>query len=43
MRKIGDGEGEVDIIAWAGTIERGETEPACDWATDFEASTSCKV
>ncbi len=43
MQKIGDGEGEVDIIAWAGYIERGETDPAYDWATDFEASTSCKV
>jgi len=43
MEKIGDGEGQVDIIAWAGYIERGETDPAYDWATDFEAETGCMV
>jgi len=43
MTEIGEGEGQVDIIAWAGYIERGETDAAYDWVTDFEASTSCKV
>ena len=43
MTEVGEGEGQVDIIAWAGYIERGETDPAFDWVTDFEASTSCKV
>jgi len=43
LEKIGDGEGQVDIIAWAGYIERGETDPAYDWATDFEAETGCAV
>jgi putative spermidine/putrescine transport system substrate-binding protein len=43
MAEIGDGEGQVDIIAWAGYIERGETDPAYDWATDFEAETGCTV
>lgn len=37
------GEGEVSIIAWAGYIERGETDPAYDWVTEFESSTGCKV
>ncbi|MBX3064684.1 MAG: ABC transporter substrate-binding protein [Anaerolineae bacterium] len=37
------GEGAVDIIAWAGYIERGETDPAYDWVTSFEAETGCKV
>lgn len=40
---IGDGEGEVSIISWAGYIERGETDPAYDWVTEFEKQTSCKV
>src|SRR5262245_4448647 len=40
---VGEGEGEVTIIAWAGYIERGETDPAYDWVTEFEANTSCKV
>ncbi len=40
---VGDGEGEVSIISWAGYIERGETDPAYDWVTEFEKQTSCKV
>ncbi len=43
MQKIGEGEGEVSIVAWAGYIERGETDPAYDWVTQFEADTGCKV
>lgn len=43
MQAIGDGEGEVSIVAWAGYIERGETDPAYDWVTEFETETSCKV
>jgi putative spermidine/putrescine transport system substrate-binding protein len=39
----GEGEGEVSIVAWAGYIERGETDPAFDWVTDFEAATGCEV
>ena len=41
--EIGAGEGEVSIISWAGYVERGETDPAYDWVTEFEAQTSCKV
>ncbi len=43
VEEIGDGEGQVDIIAWAGYIERGETVPEFDWVTDFEAETGCTV
>ena len=43
VQEIGTGEGEVSIIAWAGYIERGETDPNYDWVTDFEAQTGCKV
>ncbi|MBX7237558.1 MAG: ABC transporter substrate-binding protein [Caldilineales bacterium] len=43
LQKIGEGEGQVDIIAWAGYIERGDTDPNYDWVTEFEKSTSCKV
>lgn len=43
MQEIGAGEGEVSIVAWAGYIERGETDPAYDWVTAFEAETGCKV
>ena len=40
---IGPGEGQVNIVAWPGYIERGETDKAYDWVTKFEASTGCKV
>ncbi len=43
LQSIGDGEGEVSIVAWAGYIERGETDPNYDWVTDFESTTNCKV
>ena len=39
---VGDGEGEVDIVAWPGYMERGESDKTFDWITKFEASTSCK-
>ena len=40
---IGEGEGEVSIVAWAGYIERGETMKEFDWVTKFEADTGCMV
>jgi putative spermidine/putrescine transport system substrate-binding protein len=40
---IGPGEGAVSIVAWPGYIERGESDKAYDWVTDFEAKTGCKV
>ena len=36
-------EGQVDIVAWPGYIERGDTDKAYDWVTRFEADTGCKV
>ena len=43
MTEVGAGEGQLDIIAWAGYIERGETDPAYDWVTKYEEATGCKV
>jgi putative spermidine/putrescine transport system substrate-binding protein len=43
LKAIGPGEGEVSIVAWAGYIERGETDKNYDWVTEFEKSTGCKV
>ena len=43
VQKLGKGEGVVDIVAWPGYIERGETDKNFDWVTDFEKKTSCKV
>ncbi|GIK98191.1 MAG: ABC transporter substrate-binding protein [Alphaproteobacteria bacterium] len=43
LQSIGEGEGEVAIVAWPGYIERGETDPNFDWVTKFEEATGCKV
>ena len=36
-------EGQLDIVAWPGYIERGESDKAYDWVTSFEKDTGCKV
>ena len=43
LTSVGAGEGQVDIVAWPGYIERGETDKAYDWVTGFEQETGCKV
>ncbi len=43
LQEIGDSEDKVVIVAWAGYIERGETEAAYDWVTQYEADTGCAV
>jgi putative spermidine/putrescine transport system substrate-binding protein len=42
-KEVGAGEGQVNIVAWAGYIESGATDKAFDWVTEFEKATSCKV
>jgi putative spermidine/putrescine transport system substrate-binding protein len=42
-KSIGKSEGQLNIIAWAGYIERGETVKAYDWTTAFEKESGCKV
>ena len=42
-KEVGKGEGQVNIVAWAGYIESGATDKAYDWVTEFEKATSCKV
>lgn len=42
-QSISDGEGRLDIVAWPGYIERGESDKAYDWVTGFEKETGCKV
>ncbi len=43
LTKIGKAEGQVNIVAWPGYIERGETDPNFDWVTKFEKNSGCKV
>ncbi|WP_271411903.1 putative ABC transporter substrate-binding protein YdcS [Pseudomonas sp. Q1-7] len=43
LKQLGAGEGQLDIIAWPGYIERGESDKNYDWVTQFEKDTGCKV
>jgi len=43
LKELGKGEGAVNIVAWAGYVENGSTDPKVDWVSDFEKSTGCKV
>ena len=43
LAQVGPGEGAVSIVAWAGYIERGETDKAYDWVSGFEKESGCKV
>src|SRR5688572_26381910 len=43
LTEIGEGEGEVSIVAWAGYIEEGLLDPAFNWVTGFEEATGCEV
>lgn len=42
-QSVGAGEGRLDIVAWPGYIERGETDPNFDWVSSFEKKTGCMV
>jgi putative spermidine/putrescine transport system substrate-binding protein len=43
LQSIGEGEGRVDLIIWAGYAEDGTTDPKVDWVTDFEQKSGCQV
>lgn len=43
LKSLGQAEGQLDIIAWPGYIERGETDKGYDWVTQFEQDSGCKV
>ena len=43
LEKVGKGEGQVNLIAWAGYVEGGSTDPNVDWVSDFEQKTGCQV
>ena len=43
LKKVGKGEGQVNLIAWAGYVEDGSTDPKVDWVSDFEEETGCQV
>jgi putative spermidine/putrescine transport system substrate-binding protein len=40
---IGEGEGELSLLALAGYVEDGSSDPEFDWVTPFEETTGCDV
>ncbi len=36
-------EGELNVLAWPGYAESGQTDPSVDWVTPFEQKTGCQV
>jgi putative spermidine/putrescine transport system substrate-binding protein len=43
LAALGAGEGQVNLVAWAGYVENGSNDPKVDWVTGFEKETGCKV
>jgi putative spermidine/putrescine transport system substrate-binding protein len=41
--EIDDGEGELSLLALAGYVEDGSSDPEFDWVTPFEETTGCDV
>jgi putative spermidine/putrescine transport system substrate-binding protein len=43
LREVGEGEGALRLIAWAGYVEDGSSDPDVDWVTPFEERSGCLV
>ncbi|MDT0464169.1 ABC transporter substrate-binding protein [Streptomyces gibsoniae] len=41
--ELGRTEGQLNLVAWAGYVEDGSTDPKADWVTPFEKQTGCQV
>ncbi|MDX2848435.1 ABC transporter substrate-binding protein [Actinacidiphila glaucinigra] len=42
-KALGETEGAVNLIAWAGYAEDGSNDKSVDWVTPFEKETGCQV
>src|SRR3954463_8295389 len=43
LSALGQGEGQLNLIAWAGYAEDGSNDPKVDWVHPFEKATGCVV
>jgi putative spermidine/putrescine transport system substrate-binding protein len=43
LAAVGNGEGKLNLIVWAGYAEDGTDDPKVDWVHPFEQQTGCKV
>jgi len=43
LSELGEPEGELNLVIWAGYAEDGSAYPEFDWVTPFEDETGCQV
>lgn len=43
LKKLGAGEGKLNLIVWAGYAEDGTNDKSVDWVHPFEKKTGCQV
>ncbi|MCO5993269.1 ABC transporter substrate-binding protein [Actinoallomurus rhizosphaericola] len=43
LQSLGQGEGQVNLVSWAGYVEDGSNYKDRDWVHPFEKQTGCKV
>jgi putative spermidine/putrescine transport system substrate-binding protein len=43
LSSVGNGEGQLNLIAWAGYAENGSNDNKVDWVTPFQRQTGCQV
>lgn len=43
LTKVGKGEGQLNLVVWAGYAEDGSNDKTVDWVTPFEKKTGCQV
>ena len=43
LKSLGKGEGQLNLIVWAGYAENGSNDKTVDWVNPFTKATGCKV
>lgn len=43
LDEVGESEGELSLLAFAGYVEDGSSDPEFDWVTPFQRQTGCSV
>jgi putative spermidine/putrescine transport system substrate-binding protein len=43
QKSLGQGEGQLNLVNWAGYAEDGTNDPGVDWVHPFEKATGCTV
>jgi putative spermidine/putrescine transport system substrate-binding protein len=43
LTELGEGEGALEVVAWAGYVEDGQNSEDLDWVSGFEDATGCQV